>query len=168
MIRDLVWVAVLLTMACIVERPASESAEAISVDQATCVGVFEGHYEKAFELSRFAPCDGSVHLADGRRLKVPSAWVYFRGDALERIGVLAPSKGSEVPVSHARFHGTLRGPGCYGHMGLASFELVVDRIDELEATQQLLCSYTTLSSELERRLVEGPPYPCEPTDKVTR
>ena len=162
MSRELVLILSILSTACAAERPAPTSGAAPGPVQHAITGVFEGHYERAFELSRFLPCGGAVIDPDGRRVEVLSAWASFQGDASEQVRSLPPDRGEEIVARHARFHGTLRGPGCYGHMGLALFQLEVDRIDELDPTQDPACDHQTLRAELDARAADGRPFPCLP------
>ena len=79
--------------------------------------VFEGRYTSGFESSAFLSCGDSV-----------AAWVTF-SPASGRARPKWPKPNDKYnPGYFVRWHGTLRGPWSYGHLGGSAYELVVDSI----------------------------------------
>lgn len=105
-------------------------------------GVFRGHWTPGFESSEFVPCrDASVGLADGIAGLLPRtpafppmAWATFAEHSRVRDGFTWPADAPRddwgIPTFYVVWHGTLRGPGTYGHMGVAAFEFRVDSVME--------------------------------------
>lgn len=80
-------------------------------------GEFSGHYTFGFEESRFSPCGGAS-----------PAWVRFSARASEQRIRWPKTKDRYNPSYFVRWVGTLRGPWYYGHMGVSSYEFVVDSV----------------------------------------
>lgn len=103
-------------------------------DSSSRTGIFSGHYTAGFESSGFVPChDASRGLADGllpgQHLFEPSAWVTMSStEQRQRIRWPKVRAGEAYPRFFVRLHGTLSGPGKYGHMGVSSHGLAVDSV----------------------------------------
>lgn len=80
-------------------------------------GLFRGRYVVGFEESEFRPCGDSI-----------SAWARLGPAAMDS----APKWPKPNHKYYSRFYveweGTLRGPWTYGHMGVASYEMAVERV----------------------------------------
>ena len=95
-------------------------------------GTFAGHYSYGFEHSRFMPCprdDWSIPsdtLALFHRQGASVRW----SDSLELDEAEWPEPVLKDghPRVFVQWQGTVEGPGHYGHMGMSSFELTVDRV----------------------------------------
>ena len=139
---------------------SSPVRRAIAVSLADCdrrplrrtVGTMSGHWFSAFETSAFAECRPSDWFvpSDSDRTTwltlshaAESAWRKIR---LPRSGtvVMKDEAGREVAVQaqsyyFIRVHGTLVGPGHFGHMGAAAFELIADSLVEVATPKQGDC-----------------------------
>lgn len=125
---------------------------AIAVSLAGCdrrplrrtVGTMSGHWISAFETSSFAQCRPSDWFAPSdsdhttwftMSRAADSTW---RKTRLPKSGtiVVKDEQGRDVVVQEqsyyfVRVHGTLVGPGHFGHMGAAAFELTADSLIEV-------------------------------------
>lgn len=91
-----------------------------------------GHYTFGFESSNFRPCGGLPAAAKFYGTDWGSAWVQF-ADSVRGRDLRWPEieKTEYYPTVFVRWRGTLTGPGAYGHMGVATYGLVVDEILEV-------------------------------------
>jgi hypothetical protein len=103
-------------------------------------GTFRGYWTPGFESSAFLPCADSVlgvpaPLLPGKRLFPPMAWADLAPSAGRRIswppGAAVDSYGSATYF--VVWRGVLKGPGTYGHMGVAEFSMVVDTVIAVRA-----------------------------------
>jgi hypothetical protein len=98
--------------------------------------VFTGHYTPGFESSEFIPCPTDSRLLPSDSLRGPDtwrAWVVWRHPSQWQV-VAWPQVDRNLfgnPRYFVRWHGTVEGPGRYGHMGGAAFQLQVDTILEV-------------------------------------
>jgi hypothetical protein len=99
-------------------------------------GIFRGYWTPGFESSAFAPCeDSAVHLVvpllPGRRMFPTAAWAGFsHRDQLRQI-VWPKNTPVDAWGNHTYFvvwHGVLKGPGTYGHLGVSEFSMIVDSV----------------------------------------
>lgn len=80
-----------------------------------------GHFVYGFEFSSFIPCNASaLGLKSNIRLQAVGIWVWLPS---ELSGTLKPNVRYYIEAT-----GVLRGPGHFGHLGSAPYEL---RIDDL-------------------------------------
>ncbi|HEX6576191.1 MAG TPA: hypothetical protein VF042_14585 [Gemmatimonadaceae bacterium] len=104
-------------------------------------GEFRGHYTSGFETSDFRPCNG---LPPERKVfgedVDSSAWVVF-SSKVDPMKMKWPEFPDTVytPTVYVRWMGTLTGPASYGHMGVATYQLVVDRILEIRKPKRGDC-----------------------------
>lgn len=96
-------------------------------------GEYSGHYTGGFESSEFWPCEGLPADADYYGISFDAAWVEFDKGLHVAEGVKWPKTADSVKADtiYVRWHGTFTGPGGYGHMGLSTYEFVVDSVIEL-------------------------------------
>ena len=100
-------------------------------------GEWRGYYTFGFESSDFVPCTAdrwtvaSDSIAPNQGV---TAWVTLSDRAAQHFD--APPV-AETPPGYPRYfvrwRGTVTGPDRYGHMGLADFEIEVDKILEIRA-----------------------------------
>lgn len=105
------------------------------------VGTMSGIYYSAFEAQLISPCRPSDWFvaSDTNR----SVWIHFAGPNAMR-GLKWP-KGRTIYVSDengkrfedgntffVRVHGTLMGPGHYGHMGSTAYEFIADSVEAVK------------------------------------
>ena len=98
-------------------------------------GTFRGGFSFGFEHSSFAPCpDSSLGLPFPRPKGMwfgSAIWVGIDSAASRRSQGLWP-KVAPDSMGHiayfVRWHGVLRGPGAYGHMGVAGYSMEVDSV----------------------------------------
>ena len=103
---------------------------------AETAGIFRGYWTPGFESSAFYPCADSTlgvaaPLLPGKRLFMPYAWATLLPAARGRQIAWpknAPLDGWNNPTYFVIWHGVLKGPGSYGHMGVSAFSMVVDSI----------------------------------------
>ena len=88
-----------------------------------------GHYTTGFESSDFRPCGGLPAEAAVYGPDWGAAWVEF-ADSVRGRELKWPTLPDTVfdPTLYVRWRGTMTGPGAYGHMGVAIYNLVVDEI----------------------------------------
>lgn len=94
-------------------------------------GEFTGHYTFGFESSTFKPCDQFSDLRgtayEGAR---DAAWVEFAPGAWKKDDW--PTTGDEpYPEFFVRWRGFVEGPGAYGHLGSATFDMEVTEVLEV-------------------------------------
>lgn len=142
--RSLVAVAVVATRTVRVE-PRTDSLANFTLPVSSCEdpplrsvrGDFAGLYTEGFESSVFVPCRPFVDLRgttlEGVRQR---AWLTLSEGARRTARLL---DWPDVPAPrgyrtyYLRVRGTLEGPGNYGHLGMSTFGLTVDRILEIRA-----------------------------------
>jgi hypothetical protein len=108
---------------------------------------FRGHHTAALETSAFVPCPGDAWLVPGDSLGANPvsgrAWVTWPASGVEGVkGVKwpdAPSGGFGARQYYVQWHGTLIGPGVYGHMGMSPFEFRPDSILVVHAARDDDC-----------------------------
>lgn len=98
-------------------------------------GTFRGTFSLGFEESRFVPCPDSLL---GLPLPRPKAmwlggtiWVEFDSASSGSSAAAWPNVIPDVTGSTTYFvmwHGVLKGPGTYGHMGVSDYQLEVDTV----------------------------------------
>lgn len=93
---------------------------------------YRGRYTSGFEASNFSPCGGIPSVPDSVHRFRRHVWVRF-APKVNMKGVKWPefADTAQYPTVYVRWEGILDGPGSYGHLGGAAYELVVDRILEL-------------------------------------
>jgi hypothetical protein len=108
-------------------------------------GIFSGHYTTGFEASDFIPCaeDGWFipgDSLDSYSINLRRAWATWSA------GVDAGLAWPDVPrdsYGYSRYYvtwrGTVVGPGRYGHLGAALFEIRVDSILTVRAPRNRDC-----------------------------
>jgi hypothetical protein len=103
-------------------------------------GEFRGHYTVGFESSDFRPCGGLPAEVKAFDEQWGAAWVRF-SPKLDLSRTKWPQFADTVhyPTVYVRWTGTLTGPSSYGHMGVATYELLVDRLLEVRHTRPSDC-----------------------------
>lgn len=95
-----------------------------------------GVYTAGFEESRFVPCEtaGPVFAALWGPVHLRHAWVALARRPRGGPSWPAPDTTSgRYPRWYVEWRGTLTGPGRFGHMGVASYELTVDTVTVVRA-----------------------------------
>ncbi len=112
-----------------VEPPIAEST-----------GTFVGTYEAEFERFEFFPCrpfptfPGTAYEGLAPRISVSLS------ERLRETGVAWPETGDLRTRSYfVRWHGTISGPGGYGHLSQSLYGLVVDSIISIESGTNAKC-----------------------------
>ena len=123
---------------------AVDTTVVVRLDATECIeppiqstrGEFRGHYTSGFESSEFRPCNGLPAPAKFFDDKWGAAWVVFSSRvSLRKVKWPKVADSSGYPTLFVRWEGTMTGPGGYGHMSLATFEFVVDRVLEIRASR---------------------------------
>jgi hypothetical protein len=98
-------------------------------------GTFQGSFSVGFEHSSFAPCPDTTLGVPLLRPKggwlVGTIWVQVDSATSRRLGESWPRvrPDSRGYLDYfVRWHGTLKGPGRYGHMGVAGYLMEVDTV----------------------------------------
>jgi hypothetical protein len=98
-------------------------------------GIFRGYWTPGFESSAFVPCADSVlgvsaPLLPGKRVYPPTAWASLT-DSVK----MPKTRGAPPRVDNwgnatyfVIWHGVLKGPGSYGHLGVSEFSMIVDSV----------------------------------------
>jgi hypothetical protein len=104
-------------------------------------GTFRGYWTPGFESSAFRPCADrtlgvAAPLLPGKRLGSPRAWADFSPSA--QLSQIVWPKDTPVdawgnPTYFVVWHGTLKGPGTYGHLGVSAFSMIVDTVLSVSA-----------------------------------
>ena len=103
---------------------------------------FRGHYTSGFEASDFHPCGGFL-LPDSIPAHRQHAWVRFAPNVdFGRLEWPSYVDTATYPTVYVLWQGTIRGPGHYGHLGGAAYEIVVDKVLELRAPNKEDCGPT--------------------------
>jgi hypothetical protein len=127
----------------------ADSVHDLMVDRALCTervdtlrGIFRGHWSVGFEESEFLPCPGTVKV-NGWSLR--SGWGGIWGE-WGRTGVSPwPQKMPRPDTSgygdryYIRALGTLHGPGDFGHLGVAAYQLEIDSLLEVRTPSEKDC-----------------------------
>jgi hypothetical protein len=80
-----------------------------------------GHFVYGFEYSRFIPCNpAALGLESDIRLQAAGIWIWVPPDRTE---ALQPNVRYFIEVA-----GILRGPGRFGHLGSAPYELQIEQL----------------------------------------
>ena len=120
--------------------PKTDTVVDLTMDMSRCVDVPESHrrveltgyYRSGFESSDFRPC---VPVADAPNSAYDNDWIWvsFADSVRYAAGVRWPERkrNEDYPVAFVTFAGDLVGPGMYGHLGGAGYQLTVT--DVLEA-----------------------------------
>lgn len=109
------------------------------------VGTFRGHYYPGFESSDFVPCPADGWFIAGDSLGAypfsqRRAWVeWLPGVGRGLKWPDAPRNSYGTRSYYVRWHGTVVGPGSYGHMGVSAFELRVDTLLEVRVPGKRDC-----------------------------
>ena len=90
--------------------------------------VFFGHYSYGFEEGRFTSCVDSGRIA----------WVEFTHEPNGAAWPAPTTTGGSSEV-FVRWHGTMIGPGSYGHLGIAAYLLQVDSVIEVRKPSRADC-----------------------------
>ena len=99
-------------------------------------GIFRGYWTPGFESSAFVPCADTamqlvVPLLSGKRIFPTHAWADFSHSVQLRQIVWPKNTPVDSWGNHTYFvvwHGVLKGPGTYGHMGVSEFSMIVDSV----------------------------------------
>ncbi|MFL5608755.1 MAG: carboxypeptidase regulatory-like domain-containing protein [Gemmatimonadaceae bacterium] len=99
-------------------------------------GEFRGHYSGGFETSSFTPCKPFQSFAGTayEELGGGSAWVTFSKAANRQVESKWPASDApdqESSSIYVRWRGTVTGPGGYGHMSVAMYDLRVTEVVEM-------------------------------------
>ncbi|NUO61952.1 MAG: carboxypeptidase regulatory-like domain-containing protein [Gemmatimonadaceae bacterium] len=133
-----------ITTTRVVIAAGRESTLDIRVPPGTCAepayverrGIFRGYYTPGFEASGFIPCADSTlgitaPLLPGKRLFGTRAWADFAPE-VGRQHIDWPNDAPKDDYGNETYfvvwRGVLKGPGQYGHMGVAAFSMVVDSV----------------------------------------
>jgi hypothetical protein len=121
----------------VIRLPVTECAEP---PIRTISGEFSGHYTTGYESSDFRPCNGLPVEGKVYGDSLDDAWVEFssRVDVMKMKWPKFPDTVS-YPTVYARWVGTLTGPGAYGHLGVSTYQLLVDRILEIRKPKRGDC-----------------------------
>jgi hypothetical protein len=109
---------------------------------------FRGHYTTALETSSFVPCPADGWLVPGDSLGTDPvhgrAWVIWPASGVK--GLKGVTKWPDMPPGwvggpqyYVQWHGTLVGPGAYGHMGMSAFEFRPDSVLFVHAARDNDC-----------------------------
>ena len=148
-----------------VRVPAHDSAIVdLRVDSSLCdeppyrevKGEFRGFYSTGFEHSAFSVCADTAlgipprpaRAGDDDGWSEMTAWVSFTDQGLAdwRRFQASPAADSAEAVErrgfgarYVRWHGTLTGPGSFGHMGVSDYQIIVDRVVYLGSGDARVC-----------------------------
>jgi hypothetical protein len=105
---------------------------------------FRGYYTPGFESSAFVPCPRDAWFLPSDSLDsepyMRHAWVTWPPDLLREIQWPdAPRDSFGNRQYFVEWHGTVTGPGNYGHMGVSVFEFRVDSVRTLRAARRGDC-----------------------------
>lgn len=112
------------------------------------VGNFSGLYTPEFESSAFVPCRTGNWLRPGdvdpKFDFMSRAWLYFTNAGDRSAGRLKWPSGPPIDSYGTRtfflqVHGTMTGPGHYGHMGVSGFQLDVDSVITVSLPSAVKC-----------------------------
>lgn len=92
---------------------------------------FRGSYSFGFEVSAFIACAGDPWINDTTARR--GAWLEFAEDATRSIRSTDIPADSGYSRAYVELHGTLVGPGRYGHMSSSGYELTADRVFVMRA-----------------------------------
>jgi hypothetical protein len=106
--------------------------------------IFTGFYQAGLETSEFIPCPVDFWALPSDSLapnyNSQRAWVsWAKGAGLGKAWPSAPRDSWGNPQYYVRWHGTLEGPGQYGHFGMSPFSFRVDSVLELRAPHRGDC-----------------------------
>lgn len=97
-------------------------------------GTFRGYYRPGFESSEFVPCESDAWFVPGDSLgsypyDARRAWAEFPRGFMQKVEWPITTRDRYGnPRYYVRWHGTVVGPGRYGHMGVSPFEIAVDTL----------------------------------------
>jgi hypothetical protein len=104
---------------------------------------FRGIWNSGFEMSDFSPCAAdswslaSDTIGVGNRDEGAGAWVTSLPDRKGKLWPrVKPGAARAIPggySSYVEWHGTVTGPGHYGHLGVAAFKIEVDSVIKMRA-----------------------------------
>ena len=110
-------------------------------------GEFRGFWATGFEESAFSMCaDSTLGIPQRDQFGGSDdwsdlvAWVTLTDRAAaewRQLEAARRGKSSEVP--YVRWHGTLKGPGIYGHMGVSAYEMRVDHVQYIGTGDSRVC-----------------------------
>jgi hypothetical protein len=123
-----------------VVRPDETDLGSIRVDGALCdqrpmirkSGEFVGYYSAGFESSRFRWNGDST-----MRIWVVGSRIQARGSSIRWP---TSTRENPRPCALVRWHGTLVGPGQYGHLGVSDYQFVVDSVSEVSEAPKASCA----------------------------
>jgi hypothetical protein len=105
--------------------------------------VFTGFWTPGFEASEFIPCPVDSWFLPGDSLppnyNSQSAWARLGKGARVTKWPNAPRDRWGNPQFYVEWHGTLEGPGHYGHFGMSAFFFTADSIIQIRAPQRGDC-----------------------------
>jgi hypothetical protein len=122
----------------------ADRARCIEPDSGAYAGRFRGVYSAGFEESRFWPC--ATTKADMVMQWEPSgyryAWVQFTApvDSLPSPPWPRGHMRDGYPKWYVEWHGTLIGPGRFGHMGVSPYLLRIDSVIIVRRTPPANCN----------------------------
>ena len=125
--------------------PGKESLVNVRVPEGRCseppyserTGVFRGYWTPGFESSAFVPCADSVlglsaPLLPGKHVSIPTAWADFTPSVKWPPKMNGQANAPKDEYGNSTYfvvwHGVLKGPGQYGHLGVAGFSMLVDSV----------------------------------------
>lgn len=112
-------------------------------------GIFRGDWTPGFESSAFIPCaDSALGLTGDLMGKRPfkgeaDAWATLDTAAQKELHPLPKHAPRDAYGSSRYFvvwHGTLKGPGMYGHMGVSEYSMIVDSVLSIRAARPNDCA----------------------------
>jgi len=94
-----------------------------------------GHYTSGFETSVLQPCAPMIEPESSAYASGGYIWVEASDSAHFGLGVKWPKRAAnaDYPVVYVRVIGDLTGPGAYGHLGGATYELKIAEVLEARA-----------------------------------
>ena len=98
-------------------------------------GTLRGHFTAGFEISKFSACVDTgmgVHPGPGygREWAPMHIWADLTPKAWDQLAAWLPEEWvfDGGKVLYVRWHGTLAGPGIYGHLGVSEYEFRADSV----------------------------------------
>jgi hypothetical protein len=131
------WHAQRLAVFAVELQQSSSSTQNATVDRTRCRaaapdtlrGQFRGHWSVGFEESRFVPCPGTI---DSARVRPDSDWIWGKwADGAEGKWpepMPAPDSSGYGNRYYVEARALLHGPGDFGHLGVAAYQLEVERL----------------------------------------
>jgi hypothetical protein len=106
-------------------------------------GTFSGFWKPGFESAEFIPCPADSWQLPSDSLppnyNSQAAWAWLGKNTHVPKWPSAPRDEWGVSRYYVTWHGTLEGPGHYGHMSIANFSFIADSVIEIRAPKSGDC-----------------------------